>query len=100
MDATRRQSVTAGLCVYSPCSARTRAFNSGSTSASNQGLRCSQPLLRGLGCGSGTVCGQWVGQRLRFAGEASATPEREGALSNLLNIIGRRNGARSLITLG
>jgi general secretion pathway protein N len=44
--------------------------------------------------------GQWVGQRLRFAGEASATPEREGALSNLLNIIGRRNGARSLITLG
>ncbi len=44
--------------------------------------------------------GQWVGQRLRFAGEASATPEREGALSNLLNIIGRRNGARSLISLG
>ncbi|MGL6206076.1 MAG: type II secretion system protein N, partial [Giesbergeria sp.] len=44
--------------------------------------------------------GQWVGQRLRFAGEASAAPEREGALSNLLNIIGRRNGARSLITLG
>ena len=34
--------------------------------------------------------GQWVGQRLRFAGEASAAPEREGALSNLLNIIGRR----------
>lgn len=44
--------------------------------------------------------GQWVGQRLRFTGEASATPEREGALSNLLNIIGRRNGARSLISLG
>lgn len=44
--------------------------------------------------------GQWVGQRLRFAGEASAAPEREAALANLLNIIGRRNGARSLITLG
>jgi len=44
--------------------------------------------------------GQWVGQRLRFAGEASAAPEREGALSNLLNIIGRRHGARSLISLG
>jgi general secretion pathway protein N len=41
-----------------------------------------------------------VGRRLRFAGEASAAPEREGALSNLLNIIGRRNGARSLISLG
>lgn len=44
--------------------------------------------------------GQWVGQRLRFTGEASAAPEREGALSNLLNIIGRRSGARSLISLG
>lgn len=44
--------------------------------------------------------GQWVGQRLRFAGEASATPEREAALANLLNIIGRRNGARSIITVG
>jgi general secretion pathway protein N len=47
---------------------------------------------------SGT--GQWVGNRLRFAGEASALPEREAALSNLLNIIGRRNGARSIITVG
>ena len=44
--------------------------------------------------------GQWVGQRLRFEGEATAAPEREAALSNLLNIIGRRRGARSLITLG
>ena len=44
--------------------------------------------------------GQWVGARLRFAGEASAAPEREAALSNLLNIIGQRQGARSLITLG
>jgi general secretion pathway protein N len=47
---------------------------------------------------SGT--GQWVGQRLRFTGEATATPEREAALSNLLNIIGRRSGARSIITVG
>ncbi len=44
--------------------------------------------------------GQWVGQRLRFAGEATAAPEREAALANLLNLIGRRSGARSLITLG
>ena len=44
--------------------------------------------------------GQWVGSRLRFSGEASAAPEREAALSNLLNIIGRRNGARSIITIG
>lgn len=44
--------------------------------------------------------GHWVGQRLRFTGEASAAPGREAALANLLNIIGRRNGARSLITVG
>ena len=44
--------------------------------------------------------GQWVGKRLRFEGEATAEPEREAALSNLLNIIGRRRGARSLLTRG
>jgi len=44
--------------------------------------------------------GRWVGERLRFAGEARAAPGREPALSNLLNIIGRRSGARSLISLG
>ena len=47
---------------------------------------------------SGT--GQWVGSRLRFHGEASASPEREAALANLLNIIGRRSGARSIISIG
>lgn len=44
--------------------------------------------------------GQWVGSRLHFSGVASAAPERESALSNLLNIIGRRSGPRSLITIG
>jgi general secretion pathway protein N len=44
--------------------------------------------------------GQWVGSRMRFSGEASAAPEREAALTNLLNIIGRRQGAKSLISLG
>lgn len=44
--------------------------------------------------------GQWVGARMRFTGEASAAPDREAALANLLNIIGRRQGAKSLITLG
>ena len=47
---------------------------------------------------SGT--GRWVGPRLRFEGVATAAPENEAALANLLNIIGRRNGARSIITLG
>lgn len=44
--------------------------------------------------------GQWVGQRLRFTGVASAAPDRVEALSNLLNILGRRDGARSIITVG
>jgi general secretion pathway protein N len=44
--------------------------------------------------------GEWVGQRLRFNGVASAAPERVEALSNLLNILGRRDGARSIITVG
>ena len=44
--------------------------------------------------------GQWVGQRLRFDGEASAAPDRVEALSNLLNILGRRDGVRSIIKLG
>jgi general secretion pathway protein N len=44
--------------------------------------------------------GQWVGGQLRFNGEASAVPEHQAALSNLLNIIGRRNGAHSIIKVG
>jgi general secretion pathway protein N len=44
--------------------------------------------------------GQWVGSRLRFEGTATAVPERVDALSNLLNIIGRRDGARSIIRVG
>ncbi|MDM0011331.1 type II secretion system protein N [Variovorax sp. J22P168] len=44
--------------------------------------------------------GRFNGSAMRFDGEASAAPGREDALSNLLNIIGRREGARSLITLG
>jgi general secretion pathway protein N len=44
--------------------------------------------------------GQWIAQRLRFNGVASADPARVEALSNLLNIVGRRDGARSIITVG
>jgi len=44
--------------------------------------------------------GSWNGRALRFNGEAIAAPGREDALSNLLNIIGRRDNARSIITLG
>jgi general secretion pathway protein N len=44
--------------------------------------------------------GQWLDHRLRFQGEATAAAQHEAALSNLLNIIGRRQGSRSLLSLG
>lgn len=44
--------------------------------------------------------GQWVGARLRFDGTASATQEHLDALSNLLNIIGRRDGPRAILKVG
>jgi general secretion pathway protein N len=47
---------------------------------------------------SGT--GRWIAGRLQFDGQASAAPERTDALANFLNIIGRREGARSIIKVG
>ena len=44
--------------------------------------------------------GRWVGGRLRFEGVAEAAPEAEAALGNLLNIMGRRQGPRSLLSIG
>jgi general secretion pathway protein N len=47
---------------------------------------------------SGT--GSWSRGGLRLRGEATATDADRPALNNLLNIIGRRQGARSLLTIG
>jgi general secretion pathway protein N len=44
--------------------------------------------------------GQWVGQRLRFQGEAWAAEGREAALANLLTMIGQRSGSRVLLSVG
>ena len=44
--------------------------------------------------------GRWTAGHLRFVGEARADAAHEAELSNLLNIMGRRDGARSVITLG
>ena len=44
--------------------------------------------------------GVWTGTGLRFRGEAQAAEGSESALNNLLNIIGRRQGARSVISIG
>ena len=46
--------------------------------------------------GSGT----WGVGGLRFRGEAASRDAEDAALSNLLNIIGRREGARSVISIG
>ncbi len=44
--------------------------------------------------------GSWGRTGLRLRGEASASEGNEAALDNLLNIIGRRQGARSVLTIG
>ncbi len=46
--------------------------------------------------GSGT----WGANGMRFTGEARSSDEDQAALQNLLNIIGRRDGARSVISIG
>ena len=47
-----------------------------------------------------TGSGQWVGRRLRYSGEARADPGLEAALANLLNLLGRRQGDRALMSFG
>jgi general secretion pathway protein N len=44
--------------------------------------------------------GQWQAGRLRFTGHASAQPGSEEVLNNVLNIVGRREGAQSIISFG
>ncbi len=44
--------------------------------------------------------GQLTGGRLRLRGLAEAAPDSVDALSNLLNLLGRRDGARAHISLG
>lgn len=44
--------------------------------------------------------GEWAASGLRFRGEARAAPGFEAALNNLLNLIGRRQGALSVLSIG
>jgi general secretion pathway protein N len=50
--------------------------------------------------GSGQLLGAGASQALRFRGTASAAPGSEAVLNNLLNIIGRRQGAQAVISIG
>ncbi len=47
-----------------------------------------------------TGSGTWGPSGVKFRGEARSATIDEAALSNLLNIIGRRDGARSIISIG
>ncbi len=47
-----------------------------------------------------TGSGQLLNGRVRFNGEASAAPDAEAALSNLLNILGQRQGTKSILKMG
>ena len=44
--------------------------------------------------------GQLLNGRVQFNGEASAAPDAQAALSNLLNILGQRQGAKSILKMG
>lgn len=69
-----------------------RAASDGNTATLNLSTLRGDLLLQGSG--------QWVGGRLRFRGEAEAAAGREVALTNLLNIMGKRQGPRSVFTVG
>lgn len=66
--------------------------------ASAEGATLSLTTLNGALLLTGN--GQWAASRWRFLGQASAAPGSEAVLSNLLNIIGRRQGALSVISIG
>jgi general secretion pathway protein N len=44
--------------------------------------------------------GQWRNGHVQFNGEASSEPDAQAALSNLLNILGQRQGTKSILKLG
>ena len=44
--------------------------------------------------------GRWTGAGWQFSGEASADAASESALGNLLNVLGRRQGNKSVLSLG
>jgi general secretion pathway protein N len=70
----------------------TNAANAADTATLQLGTTSGALLLSGSG--------QFVASKLRFTGQASAAPGSETVLNNLLNIIGRRQGALSVITIG
>jgi general secretion pathway protein N len=66
----------------------------GTSSATSRSLSTQDGALQLSGSGT------WGPGGVKFRGEARADAADEAALSNLLNIIGRRDGARSIISIG
>ena len=79
------------------------ALGSYRLSVQGQGAASDQAALQ-LSTLSGALrlsgSGQWTGSKLKFRGQAQAAPDQAAALSNLLNIIGQRQGALSVISIG
>ncbi|HSW07121.1 type II secretion system protein N [Aquabacterium sp.] len=69
-----------------------------SDAAAGDAVQVSLQTLEGALRLSGS--GQWTGARLRFRGQAQAAEGQESGLVNLLNIIGRRQGASAVISIG
>jgi len=68
------------------------------TPDANGGMQVALKTLRGELSLEGQ--GQWSGGHWRFQGLAEASERSESALSNLLNILGRREGPRAHLSLG
>jgi general secretion pathway protein N len=86
------QSVATSLSTLRPVGSYRLTIEGGARPALTLSTLTGALQLRGTGT--------FYNQGLVFDGEATAQEGREDALSNLLNIIGQRQGARSLIHLG
>lgn len=90
------QNVSSRLATVDPLGTYrfTMAGDAANAGALQLGLTTTEGALQLSGTGS------WGPNGVRFRGEAGAEAADEAALNNLLNIIGRRSGARSVISIG
>jgi len=74
------------------------------TGSSSTGVEASDTMRLTLDTLQGSLqlqgTGQWRNGHLQFNGEASSEPDAQAALSNVLNILGQRQGAKSILKLG
>ncbi|MFV0678922.1 type II secretion system protein N [Ottowia sp.] len=102
MDVTGQAEITARqmssrLSTLEPLGSYRVVLNGGGT---NSGQALSLKLTTLEGHLQLSADGQWIGTRLRLRGQAQAAPGMEAPLANLLNVLGRRQGERAIISLG